>query len=542
MEFLKRYWTQIRQQLGELDARTRILIGSLLVILVLAGFLLIQYAATPQMVSITGFIGDDHGEAMSRLEDAGIRVRLHQGQVEVPSERRRDALAVLANNQLLASDTSSAYDEFLASQSLWQSNQQREVALDLARQTDLAQTIRRMRSVQSASVVIARPRNEGFSRTHQRPSAAVTIRLDGNRRMNRDFVKAVAGLVAGAVAEMRPIDVQVIDASNNTAYTVESEDELLANHTLEQVAALERRYGERIGHALSYIRGVIVAVNVQADNVYRQYEHDYEYREPDRASETTQREERRDIQEAGEAGARANLGTAVPPGGSTGRSETRELSERTYHHALLQAHRRTLRAGGAPRRISVSVNVPRGYFVNLFRADNPDVERPTDEQLEPVIERQLGSIERQVRMLIETEDSEGNVNVAMVPDDTVLPVMAQVQQTGGVGAVLESDWAGPVGLGLLALLSLALMFAMVRKATQSPPLPSAEELAGVPPTLSGEDDLIGEADESDTSMAGLEVDENDVRIRQIAGQIGEMIKGNPAEAAAIFGKWVRTEQ
>ena len=542
MEFVKRYWSQIRQQLGELDVRSRILIGSLLVILVLAGFLVVQYAATPEMVSITGFVGDEQGEAMSRLEDAGVRVRTRNGELEVPADRRRDALAVLANHQLLARDTADAYDDFLASQSLWQSNQQREVALDLARQNDLARTIRRMRGVRTASVVIARPRNEGFSRTHQRPSAAVTIGLERSSRMNRDFVKAVAGLVSGAVAEMRPIDVQVIDSSNNAAYTVESEDELLANRTLEQIAAMEKQYGERIGHALSYIRGVIIAVNVQPDTVYKQYEQDYDFREPDRASESTLREERENLQEGGEAGARANLGSEVPGAGGVGQRESKELSERTYQNALLQAYRKTFRSGGAARRISVSVNVPRGYFVNLFRAQNPDVEQPTDEQLEPLIETQLESIERQVRMLVETDENAGNVNVAMVPDDTVLPTRAEVQEAGGLSGVLDSEWARPVGLGLLALVSLALMFAMVRKATQQPPMPSAEELAGVPPTLSNEEDLIGEADEGDTSMAGLELDEEELRIRKIAAQIGDMINNNPTEAATIFGKWVRAER
>jgi flagellar biosynthesis/type III secretory pathway M-ring protein FliF/YscJ len=114
--------------------------------------------------------------------------------------------------------------------------------------------------------------------------------------------------------------------------------------------------------------------------------------------------------------------------------------------------------------------------------------------------------------------------------------------SAGLSGALENGWAKPLGLGVLALVSLGLMLGMVRKATRTPPMASIEELAGVPPTLPAEDELVGEADETDPSMAGIELNEDELRSRKIAEQIGELVKGNPAEAASLIRRWVRTDQ
>ena len=88
------------------------------------------------------------------------------------------------------------------------------------------------------------------------------------------------------------------------------------------------------------------------------------------------------------------------------------------------------------------------------------------------------------------------------------------------------------------MLALAFMFFMVRKATQEEVLPTIEELAGVPPTLPNEDELIGEADELEATMDGVELDEEQIRARKVAEQISDMIKSSPEEAGTLIGKWV----
>ena len=107
---------------------------------------------------------------------------------------------------------------------------------------------------------------------------------------------------------------------------------------------------------------------------------------------------------------------------------------------------------------------------------------------------------------------------------------------------MNSDWLRPAIVLLLGLISVALMLAMVKKATSREELPSVEELAGCPRTLPSEDELVGEAGEHESSMAGMEVDEDELASRRIADQISELIKANPDEAGALLGRWVRTDE
>ncbi|MCX5661136.1 MAG: hypothetical protein NTW19_15730, partial [Planctomycetota bacterium] len=64
---------------------------------------------------------------------------------------------------------------------------------------------------------------------------------------------------------------------------------------------------------------------------------------------------------------------------------------------------------------------------------------------------------------------------------------------------------------------------------------------GVPPSMPVDDDVVGEADAHDSTMAGVELDEAQIRTRKIAEQIGEMVKANPSEAATLFNRWIRKE-
>jgi flagellar M-ring protein FliF len=115
---------------------------------------------------------------------------------------------------------------------------------------------------------------------------------------------------------------------------------------------------------------------------------------------------------------------------------------------------------------------------------------------------------------------------------------------GGLGGAFVSDnLVKTVGLGALAVVSLLLMFMMVRRASREEEMPTAEELVGIPPALAqAESDLVGEASESTPAMEGLEIDENDLRRQQMLDQVNELAKNDPDEAATLIRKWIRTHE
>jgi flagellar M-ring protein FliF len=543
MEFLRHYWTQIRAQLDQLSSAQKWLMGTLLALMLLIGFLLIQYAGQPQTVPITQFSSSSGNQVLSRLRAAGIDAQREGGQVVVPVGKRDEAIALLVQDNLLSEDVAKAFDELVANQSPWSTEAQDRRAFLVAKNEVLSRVLEKMQGVRSANVVIDMPQDQGFGQTHVQPSASVSVTLDGGERMGDERIAAIAGLVSGSVAEMTPQNVTIIDANRGQQYTVNDPAEAQASDLRELVRQEESYYKEKLSKALRYIPDVIVAVTVQTSNVSRQSEQSYQYSdteplESEQSTETT----RRKMQEGGEPGPRSNTGLNIAGGGGGGTTEQTSESQTEYREKLLQQQTTKQLAGHQTQQINVAINVPRSYFVKLFNQNNPDAEgEPTNQDLQPVIDERLQTIQQQVQPLIQSENP-GQVQVAMYPDGSTPEPQGMARAGGGTLALLGSNWIKTAIVGALALLSLGLMFGMVRKATKKQELPSVEELAGAPPSMSSGEDVVGEAEEADNGMVGVELDDSQLKSRQVAEQISEMIKNNPAEAGALLNKWVDPDE
>jgi len=94
---------------------------------------------------------------------------------------------------------------------------------------------------------------------------------------------------------------------------------------------------------------------------------------------------------------------------------------------------------------------------------------------------------------------------------------------------------------VLGLFAIGLMFSLVRKANTPVEIPTAEELVGMPPTLETPSDLIGEADESDLAMAGIEVGEEQVKSKRMLEEVAKMVETNPDAAARLMKQWITAE-
>jgi flagellar M-ring protein FliF len=542
VDFVKRSWMQVRAQLEGLSASQKWLIATLLVLGTLIVGLLLTVAGSPEMVPISQFAANRSEDVISRLRASGIDARREGAQVRVPRAQREEALLVLAEAELLGEDWSAAFDVFIMGQSPWTSDQQNQQAYNIARQKVLAGIIRKMRGVRSADVMIDMPRRTGFGVTHVKPTASVTIQTQGRTVNRKQLVEAVAALVSGAVAEMPATNVSVI--VDGQKIKVSDHNEMLPTEVLELVRHLEDHHTQKISEILDYIAGVRVAVSVQIDQTSQEHRRQFQYEQNEPlASEETEEIARRDVQDAGEPGVRSNVNLSIDGGRTRGMEESINRTRTDFREKPLVMESNVRLAGHATRRINVTINVPRSFFVQMWRGMNPGAEGEPDEgALQPIMTQQLAQIQRQVENLIATTEQPGQVVAAMIPDGTLLAIHEQPPAPAGMSAVFaDATWQKYGGVGALALVSLALMLFMVRKATQQEVLPSVEELAGVPPRLPTEEELVGEAEELESSLAGVELDENEIRSRKIAQQIGELIKANPEEAGALMGRWVRRD-
>jgi flagellar biosynthesis/type III secretory pathway M-ring protein FliF/YscJ len=87
-----------------------------------------------------------------------------------------------------------------------------------------------------------------------------------------------------------------------------------------------------------------------------------------------------------------------------------------------------------------------------------------------------------------------------------------------------------------------MMFMLVRKAGRAAPMPTAEELVGIPPAIEPDSDLVGEADEGETPMMGIEIDSDQLKRQKMLQEVSELVKSNPQSAVGVFNRWLAPEQ
>jgi flagellar M-ring protein FliF len=323
MQFLTRYWAQIRDYLGKLSySEKAVAVMAVVVLVVVLGWML-TWASKPKLAPITQFAGEHQAQATAKLQAAGIPVTSSNGQLLVPQEKFNDALSILVNSDLLTPDSTAAFDEYIKHYSALLPNSQSVREFLLAKQKALGSLVQRMAGVQSATVMVSMPEEQGFGKPASRPSASVHVVMKPNKTVEKQMVAAIAGLVAGANSPMKPQDVCVIDANRGKQLTVGNENEDMPSETLAVLKTLEDHYREKIESTLGYISGLIVNVSVQTDPTLSRKVHDtvYEKDEPlksDYTRDTTSHEGGG----AAEAGARSNTTVDATASGGAARVDT----------------------------------------------------------------------------------------------------------------------------------------------------------------------------------------------------------------------------
>jgi len=544
MEFLRRQWAQVHAGLGGLSTEKKLIIG-LGLVLMLTILVLVSVWAGDTATRPLPFVGDRADEVVASLRQMGIEAELRGGEVYVAKSDEQAAVGLLVERGLMTEDPSEAWSQLLGAQSPWETREQAEERGRVAAQRYAAGVIRSMRGVKDAHVLLApRPRIT-FGSPDIRRNASVTVHMEGRKSIDPAMVEAIASFVAAADAQMKPTDVSVIDGYNGTAHKVDDPADVLPTKAAELALAREREYKQKIIDLLA-IPNLRVAVTVQVDNIQKQQsqETDYENNQP-LASEETENITRRETTDAGEPGVRSNAGASIDGGSQAGMSETIENTRTEFAVAKVTRQTSTISAGHQTQKVNVSIGVPRAYFVSLFKSRNPsagpDAPEPDDAALAPLVQEKLTEFERRVQPIIEAGGGPGVVVTGVFEDVSTL-AMASDPVAVGVGQLLGSPMMQPMMAGTLVVGVLALMFYMVRRATRPESLPSVEELAGLPPRLPADEDVVGEVDESEDVMAGFELDERDLESRKIAEQISDLIKGSPNEAGSLLGKWVKRDE
>lgn len=560
MDQLRRVLDRAKSFFSGLTVTHKMLIGALGAVMLLTLVVVAQFASTREFVELLpGAPTEDQLRAGEKLDTRGIEHRVSNGRVLVPQDQRRWIVAQLGQDGGLPSDTTLLFDSLVDRQSWTMSNRQAKQLELIALQNELSQVIRRFDGVRDARVLIDAPDPVGLGAQVRRPTASATVFTASGAPLSQQTVDAVASLIAGARAGLDVTQVRVIDGTNNRQMRARSDDAAIATTYLEHAALVEDRTRERLLSLLSYIPGVVVAVSAQVD-VRQTVSETSRVLDPGKGTVTAPRRESTQDSSQGqrgrgaEPGVRSNVGLDIARADGGAASFSENTSDAEFVTEFGRESQRVVDPRGMPLKINATINIPRSYFVavlkNMGGADAP--ETPDPAAVEAVVRRETDRIRADIQPLVDAsadaEGAPGEVVVSMIPDAGEISLMSPAMAVAGVGGGGLSALTGETGeliktglLAGLALGALAMMVVLVKRAGKADALPSAHDIVGVPRSLTEDADLVGEADEADNALAGIELSDEMIRSRKLLEQVQEMVAEHPEDAASLLGRWIQTD-
>ncbi|MBF0220531.1 MAG: flagellar M-ring protein FliF, partial [Gammaproteobacteria bacterium] len=330
----------------------------------------------------------------------------------------------------------------------------------LALEGELARSIMTIKSVKSARVHLALPKQSVFVRKEKQASASVLVDLHGGRGLSEDQVSAISHMVSSSIPDMAAEDVTIVDENGNLLSKRGKSGLDVSQEQLKYTQTVEQRYIDSINDILAPILGAArVRAQVSANLDFSTTEQTMETYNPDlpalRSSQNL--EESRvngDIQ--GVPGALSNQ----PPGagnapeqtdGVTGNEKSQQLSKRresTSNYELDRTISHTRQSVGNIKRLTVAVVVDNRQVV--------DAEGKIT--FEPRTAEELERISRLVKESVGYTPQRGDsVDVVNISFD------GKEEFTAPEVAVWEQPWFMPaVKIAAGALIALVFFFVVIR--------------------------------------------------------------------------------
>ncbi len=579
MDQLRRIMASINKQLRPTSAAAKMAIGAFALLFLALMFIVAERSSTPDMQELfPGMAANDQITAKNHLDSLGIKNELKGGKLMVPSADALHARAAIAESGQLPGDKTLIFDTLIASQSWTNSTQQNDQNFLIALQNELSTTIQHFHGVKTAKVIIDVPESVGLGAAVRKPTASATIFTDTGQPMPQSMVDAVAGFIAGSRAGLDVSRVRVIDGSSHQfSCRARSEEDSVSGTNLEQAAKVESQTREKVLDLLSYIPDVIVAVTAQVD-VTRMTAQVQNYLPEGKGTVSLDKKTSdtsnisHESSGGAEPGPASNVAADINRGNTTtgSRTEVTESTSEKENHVGSRTES-IIDPKGHPTMVAVSVNVPKGFVAAQKpapAAGTPAGTAPTpitdaDQDFQDIRKTIIASIKPQVRAMTVAANGnsdpkaiealvEQSISVSLIPDPpksggTTQPTSMLASFTGGGGGgggalSLGSGLLDKAVLGLLGVVAMGMMVMMVRKAGKKAEIPSAEELVGLPPALEAQGEVIGEADEGEMAMPGIEVGEDEMQSQKMLEQVGELVTSSPEAAAKLVGRWISVEE
>jgi flagellar M-ring protein FliF len=238
------------------------LIGLFCVLLFLSVYLAVTAVGSRPLYS--NMSEADRSEAFAQLQAANIPVYIDQnlGTLMVPDNEYYQARMLLAANGLPSDGSTQALESLSAASSMTTSQFMEQAQYTAAIEGEIAKSIVRISTIESARVHLAAPRQSSYIRNRQPAKASVVLETYPGRIVSPSQVQAIVNLVASSVPYLSIDDVSVVDQMGTLLSDMDESGLLEATEQAAFKRNLEEEYQDKIMRLLSPIVGMD---NVRSD-------------------------------------------------------------------------------------------------------------------------------------------------------------------------------------------------------------------------------------------------------------------------------------
>ena len=505
---------QIRTWLLGLTLRQRLVLGGGVAVVVAVIYGFVAVLGKPDYKTLySGMSAEDAQALTTRLEEKKISFQLSPdgGSVLVPAEQLDQARLEIAGNGLPRSGRLGF--EIFDKPDWMGSDFAEKVNYQRALEGELERTIQTLSEVESARVHIVLPRESLFTDSEREAKASIVLKL--RRLPSRESEQAITQLVAGAVDNLRPENVTLVDSTGR----VLSAGQRHSGNPID--AELERTLSDKLIATLEPVVGrdhVRASVNVEYD--LASTEDNRETYDPNSTVALTQQkseESAGDRQQGGVPGTTSNVPAAktqAPANAVTGTTQSNRSESTTF--AVSRTVHHVVQPPGGIRRISAAVLL--------------------DATVSPRTSEQLQQITQLARAALDMDTHRGDTvevqSLAFAQPPAETPVQPSLPVR--VGTILQR-WTELLRYGAIALLFGVVYFFVLR--------PVRKQLVAImrPVSVAAQSAQLATAG-GPALPAGAETEvlaDAQIGSPALRRQIIERVKKEPASASRLVQSWIR---
>jgi len=319
---------------------------------------------SPYRTVYPGLSEADRQTAFEALSSADFKAKIdiQTGELKVPSSRYHEARIYLASRGLPKSTVTGSIGSMSEEAAMTTSQFMEQVRYISAIEIELAASVAKISTIESARVHLASPKQSVFVRNREAAKASVVVSPFPGRVVSESQVQAIIHLIASSVPYLATENVSVVDQRGQLLTASEGSSSLMMS--TEQMAhkqSMEDTYRNRIDAFLSPVVGignVRSEVDVQIDfteieSTYEEY--DGNDNGPRARSETLSLEQKGNSRASGIPGAASNTASVEDADEGSTLSNNTVSSKTTRNYEMDRAIRHVKRQGGTVERISVAV-------------------------------------------------------------------------------------------------------------------------------------------------------------------------------------------